>query len=162
MQSNSHTRQIVWPRWSMIHGGLCHLALPEFGQKHFTSSFLSVTRLSSHNRWVDATPNLADSAASPRSVPDCSGRPFFGTLYERRKTYGKMGLITDQTRRSEYGGFAACVTSHEYLRRSAALRRSRGTEFRISVPYVCPTDASCRCWQPPLVFKPVVWPARSR
>jgi hypothetical protein len=113
-------------------------------------------------RWVDASPKRPDSAATSKSVPDCSARPFSDAPGERRKTYGKMGLITDQTRRSEYGGFAACVTSHEYLRRSAALRRSRGTEFRISVPYVCPTDASCRCWQPPLVFKPVVWPARSR
>ena len=34
------------------------------------------------------------------SVPDCSARPFFGTLSECRITYGSVGLIADPSRRS--------------------------------------------------------------
>ena len=47
---------------------------------------------------IDAPPNRADSAASSNPVPDCSGRPFFGTLSECRITYGKMGPITNRMR----------------------------------------------------------------
>ena len=47
-------------------------------------------------RSVDASPNRTDSAATSKSVPDCSARPFSDAPSERRKSYGKMGLITDR------------------------------------------------------------------
>ena len=55
----------------------------------------SCEKLSANNGWIDAPPHRRGSAGTFEPMPNCSARPYSGTLRERQKTYEAMRPITD-------------------------------------------------------------------